>query len=204
MALQAIPVPDSIKQRPLSRRAEELIDEANERVEAFMLADSEVIEGFVNCDFWLLDQALGWIVDNHLLTGNRYCELGSGFGVGVMLAALRNLSAIGIEIEPKLAEHSSQLADDLGIDAAIHCGSFVPRDSAELLESSYENKHIEAPEGDVFEEIGLAMNDFDLFFAFPWPDQYPFFEQLFQEFAADGALLMTYRGREGMHLVRKS
>ena len=47
------------------------------------------------------------------------------------------------------------------------------------------------------------MNDFDLFFAFPWPGEHVFFEAVFDDSAADGALLLTYRGREGMSLTRK-
>ena len=74
MTLQTIDVPDSIKQFPLSQPALRLIDEANERIEAFMLSDQRVIENFVTCDFHLVDQALHWIQENHLLAGNRFCE----------------------------------------------------------------------------------------------------------------------------------
>ncbi len=92
-----------------------------------MLADQSVIENFVTCDFHLLDQALTWIQQNHLMTGNRFCELGSGFGVATMLAAIRGLEAVGIEIEPVLVEQSSQLAEDLDVDAKFFSGSFIPR-----------------------------------------------------------------------------
>ncbi len=72
-----------------------------------------------------------------------------------------------------------------------------------LVELASEIKHVETQAGDVYEEIGLAMDDFDLFFAFPWPGEYSFFEAIVDACAADGAMLLTYRGREGMHLVRK-
>jgi len=49
----------------------------------------------------------------------------------------------------------------------------------------------------------LEMDEFDLFFAFPWPGEHQFFEAVFQAAAADNALLLTYRGRDGMHLLRK-
>ena len=90
MALCEIAIPDSIKNLPLFEGAGKLIDDANDRIESFMLKDQEVIENFVTCDFHLVDQALTWIDQNHLLTGDRFCELGSGFGVVAMLAA--NLS----------------------------------------------------------------------------------------------------------------
>jgi hypothetical protein len=49
----------------------------------------------------------------------------------------------------------------------------------------------------------MNINDFDLFFAFPWPGEHVFFETVFEACTADGALLLTYRGREGMNLTRK-
>lgn len=204
MTLQPVDIPDSIKEMRHSERAGSLIDCANDRIEAFMLADQEVIENFVTCDFHLVDQALAWIDQHHLRTGNRFCELGSGFGVAAMLAALRGMESVGIEVESVLVDQSNDLAEDLGVAAKFFCGSFVPRDVVGLSELAADIKHVETHEDDVYEEIGLAMNDFDLFFAFPWPGEHVFFEAIFEASAADGALLLTYRGREGMDLVRKS
>ncbi|MFK8113784.1 MAG: hypothetical protein AB8B91_16395 [Rubripirellula sp.] len=202
--LEEIDVPDSIRSIALTEAAEELIDTANERIESFMLRDQSVIENFVNCDFHLVAHALEWIHANHLLTGSRFCELGSGFGVAAMLAALGGMEAVGIEIETTLVAESNQLADDLQIQANFYAGSFVPRGSTELFDLAMDIKHVDTEEGDVYGEIGLEMDDFDLFFAFPWPGEHPFFEAVFHAGAPDGALLLTYRGRDGMNLVRKS
>jgi hypothetical protein len=203
VTLQPIDIPDSIRAIRHSQRAGSLIDDANDRIEAFMLADQSVIENFVTCDFHLVDQALAWIEQHHLLTGNRFCELGSGFGVAAMLAAIRSMESVGIEIESVLVDQSSDLANDLEVAAKFFCGSFVPRDIIGLSDLAADIKHVETHEDDVYEEIGLAMDDFDLFFAFPWPGEHTFFEGVFDACAADGALLLTYRGRDGMNLVRK-
>jgi hypothetical protein len=120
-----------------------------------------------------------------------------------MLAALQGMEAVGIEVEQNLVVQSSDLADDLDIDAEFYCGSFVPRDLRGITDLAAELKHVETHEGDVFKEVGLSLDDFDLFFAFPWPGEHEFFEQVFLACAADGALLLTYRGRDGMHLFRK-
>ena len=199
-----IEVPESIKRLGHEPLAAELIDEANDRIEAFMLGDESISENFVNCDFHLVDQALTWIAENHLLAGNRFLELGSGFGVVTMLAAIRKMEAVGIEIEPPLVEQSSELAEDSNLSARFFCGSFIPRDVPSLADLAAELEHVETDEGDVYDEIGLGMEDFDLFFAFPWPGEHGFFEAIFEACAADGALLLTYRGREGMELVRKA
>ena len=203
MALQSIEVPHSINRLPYTAGAEHLIDAANDAIEAFMLGNQTVIEGFVPCDFRLLDQAITWIAQRHLLTGNRFCEFGAGFGVGAMLAALRGMESIGIEIEPCLVEQASNVADELGSDAKFYCGSFIPRGVEELAVLSGEVEYVNTEEGDVYEEIGRDLNEFDLFFAYPWPGEHGVFEAVFAECAADGALLLTYRGREGMNLVGK-
>jgi hypothetical protein len=203
LTLTPIEIPDSIRRLPFSDRAASLIDAANDRIEAFMLADQSVIENFVNCDFHLFDQALSWIEQNHLLAGNRFCELGSGFGVATLLAAIRGLEAVGIEIEPVLVEQSANLADDLDVEAKFFAGSFIPREATGLVELAADIHHVETQAGDVYDEIGLAMADFDLLFAFPWPGEHGFFEAVVDACAAAGTMLLTYRGREGMNLVRK-
>lgn len=204
MTLSSINIPDEINRFPHSPAAAHLIDLANDRIEAFMLADDLVIENFVACDFHLLDQAITWIEQSHLLTGNHFCEFGSGFGVAALLASLRGMDSIGIEIESSLVEQSTSLAEELGLSAKFYCGSFVPRDITGILEIARDVEHVETHEGEVYEEIGLGLDDFDLFFAFPWPGEEQFFEAVFQAGAAVNSLLLSYRGRNGMHLLRKT
>ena len=65
-------------------------------------------------------------------------------------------------------------------------------------------ENVDTSQGDVYKEIGMAMDEFDLMFAFPWPGESGFFEAVFDAGAASGALLMTYRGRDGVNVVRKT
>ncbi len=204
MTLQSINIPDEIRELSLATDAADLIDRATKRIEAFMLERDSVTENFVRCDFQLLDQSLSWIQQNHLLTGNRFCELGSGFGVAALLASLRGMESVGIEIESYLVEQASDLADAVDLPAEFYCGSFIPRGISDIVDLGSDVEHVETHEDDVYEEIGLDMDDFDLFFAFPWPGEEHFFEAVFQAGAADNSLLITYRGRDGMHLIRKS
>ncbi|TWT65030.1 methyltransferase domain-containing protein [Allorhodopirellula solitaria] len=203
MPLQSIPLDGSIKTLAYADQAEDLIDTANEAIETFMLADLEVIENFVTCDFHLLDQTMSWIHGNHLLTGNRFCEWGAGFGVATMLAALRGMQAVGIEIEPRLVHQAEEVAQRVGSSARFFQGSFVPRDVEGLAEIAGEVKNVETEEGDVYDEIGWEIDEFDLVFMFPWPGEESFFEHIFAACAADGALLLSYHGREGMRLLRQ-
>ena len=204
MPLESIEIPDHINKLAHSEDASYLIDVSHERIEAFMQANDSVTPNFVRCDFHLVDQALTWIEQNHLISGNRFCELGSGFGVAAMLASLHGMESVGIELESYLVEQACELAAELDLSTEFFCGSFVPRgiDGIEGLGSEVE--HVETHEDEVYDEIGLGMEDFDLFFAFPWPGEEYFFEAVFSAGAADNALLLTFRGRDGVHLVRKS
>ncbi len=203
MALQRIEFPENLSRWPLSAESVALIDAGNDEIEAFMLEDTSVIKDFVNCDFHLVDQALSYINENHLCAGNRFCEWGSGFAIVTMLAALHAMESWGIEIDPRLVKRSTEFADSKQSSAKIIRSSFIPRGIEGLLDVASEVEHVETDEGDAYEEIGLAADEFDLFFAFPWPGEQGFFESVFENAASDGALLLTYRGREGMHLVRK-
>ena len=49
-----------------------------------------------------------------LLTGDRFCELGSGFGVVAMLAADLGIVAIGIEIEQVLVDQAKKFSSAIG------------------------------------------------------------------------------------------
>ena len=203
MTLQRIEMPDTIQEVGQTASAARLIDLANKRIDAYTRSKRPVIENFVHCDFGLVDRTLAWIASNHLLAGERFCEFGSGFGVATLLAELHGLDAVGIEIEPYLVDQSYKLAETLGLSSQFYCGSFVPRDLPGILDWSCEVDHVLTDEGDVYDEIGSELDEFDLFFAFPWPGEHGFFEAVFDECAADRSCLLSYRGRDGMHLLRK-
>lgn len=203
MPLQPIQVPEQFSTISHPSTALRLIELAKERSDAFLKLSQPVIHNYVPCDFDLVNQGLAWIMDNYLLAGNRFCEFGSGLGVAALLASAHGMDSIGIEIEAALVEESCRLASDLELPARFYCGSFVPRNISDIFELSQGIEHVVTDEGDVYDEIGLAPSEFDLFFAFPWPGEYHFFESLFQQCAADGACLLTYQGREGLNLIRK-
>jgi len=113
MPLAKIPVPTDLNKRAFSQPSENAIDEAHEAIERFMLADVHFFDNFVNCDFHLVDQAISWVVESHLLAGNRFLEFGSGFGAATILASLHGLEAVGIEIEQPLVDEANKLADHI-------------------------------------------------------------------------------------------
>lgn len=203
MPLLHINIPQDVISLPVHDTSAYVIEKADQRIDEYSNSGGPVFHNFVHCDFHLLDQTLSWLLNNHLLTGDRFCEFGSGFGVATLLATTHGMESVGIEIESYLVEQSCQLAEALNLNARFFCGSFVPYDISDIDEFSREVAHVTTEEDDIYQEIGLALDDFDLFFAFPWPGEHQFFEAIFESGAADGACLLTYRGRDGMNLVRK-
>ena len=55
----------------------------------------------------------------------------------------------------------------------------------------------------VMERLGLGPDEFDLVFAYPWPGEEEVVERLFERFAGDSALLLTFNGLEDLQLRRK-
>ena len=55
--------------------------------------------------------------------------------------------------------------------------------------------------GNVFGNA-LDLGDFDLVFAFPWPNDEPFMKEIFGRFSGDGALYLTYGDAEDVYLYR--
>ena len=203
MPLAKISVPSDLNKRTFSQSSENAIDQAHEAIERFMLADEHFFDNFVNCDFHLVDQAISWIVENHLLAGNRFLEFGSGFGAVTILASIHGMTASGIEIEQPLVDQANSLADQLQVDADFYCGSFIPRDIDGYANLAAEVQHVDTSAGDVYDQMGVNVDDFDMMFAFPWPGENGFFESVFERTAAQGALFLTYNGIEGIHLHRK-
>lgn len=201
--LQPIAVPETLILDDLSDEAERLLVEAADRIAEFTRRHQPRIDNFVICDFRLVDAALAWILSEDLACGDRFCEWGSGFGVVAMLAAQREMESYGIEVEPALVSQAQQLADDLQIDARFAAGSFIPEGAEDALQFVEDIEHIDTDCPSAYHELDLEVADFDLCFAFPWPGEHGFWEAVFDRYASDGALLLTYHGMEGVKLQRR-
>lgn len=197
-------IPETVHSLPRCDNAKLLLEKAEAAVRRFMRTSKKPIENFVTCDFDLASVTLMWIIQKNLASGRQFCELGSGFGVVSMLAASMGFDAIGIEIEPVLVKEASRLAKRLKNNASFYCGSFIPHGILDLLDIERDVDNVLLQEDNIFEEIGLGIEDFDLLFAFPWPGEELFFERLFDQRGASGSMLLTYHGRDGMRLQRKT
>ena len=198
MPLIELAVPADGGAPPPAARA--LIREAGRRIERFQRPGRA--PAFVPCDFVRAYGALRAAAA--AAPGRRFCEWGSGFGVVAGLAALLDFDACGIEIDADLTAAARRLADDFGLPVEFACGSFVPPGGEACLDAGGAYAWLATGAGDGYDELGLGPDDFDVIFAYPWPDEEAAVAALFGRYAAAGALLLTYHGGEGFRLRRKA
>ena len=200
LAESEAPLPDDVRT---------MLDDADDRIERFHFDHRDApLPGFVPCDFVAVRGAIGQIAERGLTPGQRFVEWGSGLGVATCLASLAEFDAVGIEIEPDLVAAAEAFADDHGVEVEFALGSYVPEGGDELLDDhaadlDREVTWLKTYGASAYESLGLDPDDFDLVFAYPWPGEEGVIFDLFAEYAAVGALLLTYHGEDGVLLQRK-
>jgi hypothetical protein len=175
--------------------------EADRRIEEFQR--SSRVPGFVPSDFASVYRGLRGLASANLTAGNLFCEWGSGFGVVACLAAMLDFDTVGIEIDGELVDEAQHLAADFGLAVEFIHGSFIPKGSEIYADARGEFAWLVTEETQTNEELGLDPDDFNVVFAYPWPDEEALTEKLFERYAGPGALLMTYHGGDDLRLRRR-
>jgi hypothetical protein len=178
-----------------------LLREASRRISRFRREHRT--PGFVPSDYPRTYHVLRALTTGDLLSGDQFCEWGSGFGVVTCLAAILGFDARGIEIEVELADAAQELADDFGLAAEFVRGSFIPCDGSGETVAAGSFAWLTTGESSAYPQLGLGPDEFDLIFAYPWPDEERVTDNLFEHYAAEGAVLLTYHGVETLRVQRK-
>jgi hypothetical protein len=129
-------------------------------------------------------------------------EWGSGLGVVTIMASNLGFEAYGIESESGLVDCSRVLAASYGREARFAAGSFIPAEyewDPEAMDDTHRSD-VEAEPG--YDELGMDLQDFDLVYAFPWPDELLLFQDIIRKCARDDTLFLWYDAREGIQLSR--
>lgn len=174
---------------PMPANVVSFLDEADRRIEAFQ-RDAKV-PGFVASDYVGAYRLLAAIARDHVTSGRLFCEWGSGFGVVAALASMVGFEACGIEIEPSLIVEARRLADDFALPVHFLEGSYLPPGStknAARVDYSWFDTREHRPD----DEAMLDPGDFDVIFAYPWPDELLIAERTFERRGRKGALLATF------------
>jgi hypothetical protein len=182
--------------------------EADLRISQFVRNSPIRVTGFVPSDFVTVYHSLRAITEANLAPGTSLCEWGSGFGVVASLAAMLGFRACGIETERGLVDASRKLADDFGLPVEFVHGSFIPSGAEADVEEAYADTSAEyfwlvTDADDAYDELGLDPHDFDVVFAYPWPGEEFLIEGLFEKYAAEEALLLTYNKYNSVRIRRK-
>ncbi len=168
----------------------------NRRVPKFIPSDAETVYGVLEV-LTRGEVPMGWV----------FCEWGSGFGVATCLAAMLGYEAYGIEIEEELVKAAGALAGDMGIDARFVCASYLPEGIESYAGMGGEEMVREggAEEGREwgYEGMERELSEVDVVFVYPWPGEQEFMENLFEEVAVEGAILVVYYGDEEIRVFRK-
>ena len=128
----------------------------------------------------------------------RFLEWGSGLGVATIMASRLGFESYGIEIESVLVEFAIELAETHDADAEFFVGSFIP-DGFELdIEEGDEVFRTVEHTEPAYDEMDMELRDFDLVYAYTWPDEHGFHFSIMRQFANPQAILLTYDAREGI------
>ena len=158
---------------------------------------------FVGSDFALAYAALSHLEASVLVPGDQFCEWGSGLGVVCCLAAMTGFRAFGVEASGRLVRGARRLAADFDLPAAFARGSYIPRGAGARLLAGREFAWLSRSGRCGRGALGMSPDEFDLIYAYPWPDEQWLVEELFDAHARPGALLLTYHGERGLWLRRK-
>jgi hypothetical protein len=184
--------PPSIPEATLER----LIRTGGEAWDEFRALTSHRHHLFIPCDHRGAYEALRGL----RARAATFVELGSAAGVVTIMADLLGFEAYGIEIEPWLVNRSIESAEDVGSGAVFAEGTFVPpayQDEIEHLSGDF----LTPTDGaDAFGELGLDLADFDLVFAYPWPGDEEWLEELMRRHARADAILLTYDVTDGFRI----
>jgi hypothetical protein len=182
----------------MPRAVASFLREANRRIERFQLRGC--VRGFVPSHFARTYQVLAALAAVDILPGNRFCEWGSGFGVVTCLAAMLDFDASGIEIEGDLVDAAEALAADFSLSVEFIRGSFMPCGSEALIARDAEYAWLSTEQDGT---SAVAPDDFDVIFAYPWPDEECLTADMFTAYAGEGAVLVTYHGADEFRVRRK-
>ncbi len=138
----------------------------------------------------------------HRAAGLRFLELGSASGVITILADLLGYEAFGIELDASLVATARAMAQRFGSRARFVSGSFFPAGY------SYRSADGEVRTGTLgvgasgYQELGLALDDFDVVFGYPWGGEEPVLLDLMKHFGGTDSLLLMHSVNDGVLAYR--
>lgn len=127
-------------------------------------------------------------------------EWGAGLGVVTIMASLMGFDAYGIESEEGLVDLANSLSEKYSSNAIFAHGSFIPDEFAwePSADEDVDRTDVDVPAA--YYLLDMEIRDFDIVYAYPWPDEHGLFHSIFRQFSQPGATFVTYDAREGIRI----
>jgi hypothetical protein len=175
-----------------------LVDAVRERLLALRGDD---LADYVGSELLAVNRVLARIQAEGLSPGPLFCEWGSGLGGVCGVAALNGFAPFGIEIQHELVESARSLAKELELAMIFAEGTFLLPGDEDLTAETVHTRL--AFDRHAWNELGLAPEDCDVVFAYPWPGEEACLDGVFARHASPGALLSTFHDWDHVLVQRK-
>lgn len=173
------------------------------RIEAFQDRWYEdAPEQFVAADYELVHHALTWIRETQPMLGTRFLEWGCGFAAVSCLARSQDWSVFAVEAHADLISQARETIASWPAEVELFEGNFLPEDADELAEEPT-LPSLGHGGRSAYNVWQLGLDDFAIVYSYPWPGEDRFHEDVFDRYAAAGALLLMFIGPNEMRLCRK-
>ena len=176
-----------------------LMEEVSQRL--LVLTDGEH-PAYVGSELPAVDRVLSRIQNEGLARGPVFCEWGSGPGGVCGVAAINGFRPYGIEIQRTLVASARSLASDLNYDMVFAEGTFLLPGDEELAAGANSHTRLEF-NARAWDEMELTPEDCDVVFAYPWPNEEAFIDNVFRRHASANSLLLTFHDLGRMLVQRK-
>lgn len=160
--------------------------------------DAPAFHAYVSADYRTVYESLARLRGSV----STVLEWGSGLGIVTIMASRMGFEAYGIEAEPDLVEFSESLAQAYGSHARFAQGNFIPDDFQWKPADGQDAFRTIIDAASAYDELGMEIRDFDLIYAYPWPNEHALYHNIIREFGRRQTLLLIYDVREGTELVR--
>ena len=134
--------------------------------------------------------------------GRRLLESGSATGVITIMADLLGFDSCGIELDSSLVDVGRDLASRWRSNARFSAGSFIPM-GWEWRRSEGNGRHGTIGQGlSSYLELGRALDDLDVVYAFPWMGEEPMMLDLMRCHGGEYARLVLHTTQGGTRMYR--
>ena len=134
--------------------------------------------------------------------GRRFLEWGSATGIITIMADLLGFEAYGIELDPALVAMAREVAARHRSRARFIEGSFLPAGYEPRRRDGEDRTGTigQGPSG--YLQLGLALEDFDVVFGYPWGGEEGVMLDVMQRFGRRDALLLLHDANAGVTAYR--